>query len=642
MPPKKVQGLTWHEWWARESSGKEWDTGTSCFVAGCFFVGALVPGFMSLRVWLMNPGKALPFQILINNLCGASLHLGVLLLWLTVSFGTRRESHPSHPVFEAETRRYFAHKVWASGLWGQNFMSGGFAPRLFALSLGILIFTTQNLVFSTVVPGMRLTREMHQKGFIPWPPGMGCRADERVVSRWRATWFFRFRTEDAKGCHEVTETTGMLAGYAPPHAAPFYQKPLNPTPPNLMHPWNLATGRLAANGTMLDAKVDMTHICRYQCAKWRPMAVQHFLLNAGVILTGALFIERFTSILTKRWGYPLITRTSSIKQVRGAVERTLAKPLLPVTFKRTFCLLCFVTLQGVVTLFTPRVDRDGYYTLDYYVTSSFAFSILVALILRSYHPHDLTRMVFTRAIWVSGKDSFVGLKSGLVRSIDLYEWYHFEPHHRAHLLLNYARGITLQELDFFQWRMERHEEYDSDEENDEEDVPEPAYAMQLRQRLLQVDQRLSAVESSRRTPRGTCRASREDIMKEPGQGQKVAPRTSMGVRRAVTLLNDGDEVVCVKTFCGFSDLHVGEDEWIRSRVVVKKGATGMLQGKTHEGEIMVLWNTTGKLVLCGDLHESITECYLSIDPMSIIEANAEWLEIEEMIAKSRLSAADCE
>lgn len=119
-----------------------------------------------------------------------------------------------------------------------------------------------------------------------------------------------------------------------------------------------------------------------------------------------------------------------------------------------------------------RIDSDGFYTVDYYVTFVLLFSALMAVLLRCSNPFKGEALLFTDKLWKDGVDLFVmhgeeakALRADLghdsagneiigiplklkeveclgtmsVMEIDLYQWLGLPGSVRRTVLINYAR-----------------------------------------------------------------------------------------------------------------------------------------------------------------------------------------------------------
>jgi len=92
--------------------------------------------------------------------------------------------------------------------------------------------------------------------------------------------------------------------------------------------------------------------------------------------------------------------------------------------------------------FASKLNVDGYFTVDYYVTAVFFSSLIMACVVRQYHPYKMMRIVYTEKMWADGKDSFLDKKSQTFKEIDMYEWVHLSQLARARHLKDYARRIS--------------------------------------------------------------------------------------------------------------------------------------------------------------------------------------------------------
>jgi hypothetical protein len=190
----------------------------------------------------------------------------------------------------------------------------------------------------------------------------------------------------------------------------------------------------------------MQYACFYQCAWWRQLGIQNVLLKSGIILAASAIIERCTSLVTTNLGLRFISEGSTVRDVKNALDWLFTKPPSWHVMKLTLSLFFFYALQQASTYLTPKFDRDGYFTVDYYVTLVFMFSLLSALFVRNVQPFRMMPVVYTKKLWTEGKDEFVGLKNGHKHNVDLFEWLHMLPIQRALLLAKKARFINVPSL----------------------------------------------------------------------------------------------------------------------------------------------------------------------------------------------------
>jgi len=398
-----------------------------------------------------------------------------------------------------------------------------------------------------------------------------------------------------------------------------------------VNPWKLGTGTWLSDGTVVGAEIDKSLFCTYQCSKWRKISIQSLLLHSGAILAGGLFIERLTNWLTSRYGFQLITRASDPAQVESAIRRTLQK--LPgwmrhLHFKRTICIIGMGSVCSIMTYLTPRLDQDGFYTVDYYVTAVFLFSVVTALFFRSFHPYHMTPMVFTEDLWVNGHDTFV-VNDGSMHKIDLYDWFHTDAPARAGYLLSYARTISLKHAPYFEPEMQLHKKKEEDTELTKAVANEGHEALgPLQARLLDIDSRLDLLEGKSSTKSLLEKSSTKDDKNS----------------------DKGYMVECVKDFCGFSDVFVPgkahsqksggaamEFGWERTRVVIQRGARGEVMGKTHAEQLMVAWNNDEKTHKHDGhvvLDEDVEKHHMVIDPQNVLEVDSEWERLQDIVTKA--------
>merc|ERR1719215_1535520 len=96
--------------------------------------------------------------------------------------------------------------------------------------------------------------------------------------------------------------------------------------------------------------------------------------------------------------------------------------------------------------FASKLNVDGYFTVDYYVTAVFCSSLIMACVVRQFQPYKVMRIAYTEEMWANGKDSFLDKESHTFKEIDLYEWIHLSQLARANHLVGYARKITPKDI----------------------------------------------------------------------------------------------------------------------------------------------------------------------------------------------------
>jgi len=262
-------------------------------------------------------------------------------------------------------------------------------------------------------------------------------------------------------------------------------------------------------------------------------------------------------------GFALITKKSKPAEVEKAIAKTFSWQGSR-TFNRTVSLLILLGLGLLLSTVSSWLARDGFYTIDYYVTTVFLFALCVSLIFRNFHPHTWSPMVFTKDLWATGQDHFVGVKSGSVLSIDLYQWFHLPAWTRAKYLLHYARFVDMQSMPFYLV----DNETDDDDGGQEHGKPELG-------------------------PGGKSNAVAVDN-KEKGK------------------IKEPDKVKCVKRYFGFANVNE-HGKWTTRRICIDKDTTGNVLGKTHHGTVMVEWLADEECFSYGNK--------VDINPTAIIEVS---------------------
>jgi len=170
----------------------------------------------------------------------------------------------------------------------------------------------------------------------------------------------------------------------------------------------------------------------------------------GSIVAGSAVVVKTSDTISKSFGgrflgrcylgLPLITQDTSAK----VMEKVLSTALNLPGKGRSKLFAAFVCLLAISPLrFASKLDVDGYYTVDYYVTAVFLSSLVVALVVRQWNPYKVSRIAYTDKMWSLGEDQFIDFKKHTRRTIDLYEWIHLTQESRADHLLGYARIVTV-------------------------------------------------------------------------------------------------------------------------------------------------------------------------------------------------------
>jgi len=384
----------------------------------------------------------------------------------------------------------------------------------------------------------------------------------------------------------------------------------------------------------------------YQCAEWKSSAFQDLLCNAGSIMAGAAFITKvIESFTTSRWlpHYAFVTTATKPKDLKKLVQLTLLpKPRWirnNMHMKRTFAILVITIIRSILQYVTPRIDRDGFHTLDYFVTLVFCYALVFALVLRNWNPYHFTRMVYTEHLWLKGRDTFVSIKEGESHEVDLYQWMHLTAADRAQMLLNYARTITMDEIEY--WQPELDDEPAGYAPPKDPGSPNSCgLPCDLQGRLAEVEVRLKDLEDGHA-------AGCHDLRPQEKNKKIFSGKASKGTNESV--------VICQKSFCGFADVFEPDSKgsntggWLRCRAVVKKGALGKILGKTHENLLMVCWTRDEKVGLYAEtrsrgyknditqsrVEQLVEEITLSIDPQHCVQYGTSWEDIQLIVDSAR-------
>jgi len=342
-----------------------------------------------------------------------------------------------------------------------SLMPGGFMPRLAAFSLGILMFTTSTLVQEGRVPGSALGRKFHDDHW------QYCRATDMAAVH--APWYGRILTRPPVvtegyhcfGAHFQSRLHSMIKmdPFNSTDVAPYFGANF------ALHDETQAAGlseprygnqtMQASPGFPMDLLVSSGIVgknyfhnwefqCMYQCSKWKTVGLMAVIKNAGTIVAGSAVVVKTSDMISKRFGVlPLITDATSPATIKKVVMKTTSSP----GKGRSKMFAAFVCLVATTPLrFSSKIDSNGYYTVDYYVTAVFFSSLVMALVLRQWNPYKMMRIAYTESLWLNGADTFIDRVKHTHRKIDLYEWIHLDQNSRAEHLLWYARRLTMDDV----------------------------------------------------------------------------------------------------------------------------------------------------------------------------------------------------
>lgn len=391
---------------------------------------------------------------LANDIIEWAIVLGVGLMWWTLCQWSE-----------------WLHKFWKRKFWGvAGFMPGGFMPRLASLSVGILMFTTSTLVSEGRVAGKDLFKSGH------WEL---CRGTDMEADGSEDRWFGRilrrppavlekdsefrcFKTHlkefgggfksadfnitdlhdkfDRSGGKDEAEKKGVEIPYNGSVALNnSHGFPLT---------WIVPLAKRLGLADDSDFPLFSFH-CMYQCSKWKSVGLMAVIGKVGTIAAGSTIVVKTAETISTNfgghlWGCTLVTQDTHSKDVMAIIKATRSRPGKGRSkfFAALACLACMGPLR-----LASKIDNDGYYTVDYYVTAVFLSSVLMACMVRQFNPYKMMRMAYTKNMWLHGEDSFIDLKKHEYRKLDLYEWIHLTQQARGDHLFNYARMVTVKDID---------------------------------------------------------------------------------------------------------------------------------------------------------------------------------------------------
>jgi hypothetical protein len=175
--------------------------------------------------------------------------------------------------------------------------------------------------------------------------------------------------------------------------------------------------------------------------------------------------------ISKKFGWALVTADTNAPQLAKAIKRSSPTSMWtkPWHLVRNSFVLALVPLIAAFAFLeqwlVTKIDSDGFYSVDYYVSFVLLYSLSCVMLLRFWHPFECYPIIYTKGIWTRGVDEFVCYKKdhyekkGFARSdnidgffkvrdvseklelleINLYQWLHLPFHERCLLLVDYAR-----------------------------------------------------------------------------------------------------------------------------------------------------------------------------------------------------------
>jgi len=424
-----------------------------------------------------------------NDISGLIVASIVYVMWFSLCF------------YSEKMNRWLNKKCF---LWPNGILKGGFLPIPAAASVAFLLFVTGTFVSEGYVQGDYLLQApFGQSAFSIWVAGKRCRANAVEDADMASVWGSRLDRrapsppkiakviqglfdgnlfKDVKKLKSKAASLGAQQGgcftggkdiVIPvdfENSAILKDGKDDPNILNLLHPLNSTF------------QPDLTKLCFYQCIGWNTLELRAFLTNFGAIGGGAVIVVTVADWFSNRYGYHMVGPDTNPKMLTALFGKTNIEKSLVMKFfhcfRRSYSLTAIVISSVYILLkvYVSRLDADGYYTVDYYVTFTLVYSIAMVMIMRSWHLFEMAPQIFTRKLWVEGVDEFVvrsdamgDKKEGLldqikkdqvvttvgsdqamvnergepykllVVKINLYQWMHISRREQYELLLNYAR-----------------------------------------------------------------------------------------------------------------------------------------------------------------------------------------------------------
>jgi len=477
-----------------DKTAKIIDEGLAVVLMGTCFVWKTLVVLLDMSNWWERRNDPLPTVLLANDIIEWVIVSGACLMWYTLCHWSVR-----------------AHAFWKMKVWPlPSLMPGGFMPRLAAFSLGFLMFVTSTLVTEGRVEGKSLLAKFQSDHW------QSCRASAMEADGATDMWFGRLLRRPSAVKENGTAfhcfNTNLSYGHALPrefnleNLQDFFdeknssgisqsdalkmsvQLPYNEEtgvalsqsygfPMDDIEPWSVEMGLVNQSSFPL-----FGFHCMYQCVKWKSVGLMALIKNIGTIVAGsAVVVKTSDSISTAAggrwfkfklgslncpgflWGLPLVTQDTSPDDIQSIIRSTRSAPGKGRS-KFVAALVCIGACLAPLR-FAPKVDNDGFYTVDYYVTAVFFSSLVMACIVRQANPYKMMMIGYTKAMWSVGKDAFIDKKSHGYRSLDLYEWIHLTQLDRANHLFQYARMITSKDIDA-EFKMRKEMKKSTDDANE--------------------------------------------------------------------------------------------------------------------------------------------------------------------------------
>jgi hypothetical protein len=222
--------------------------------------------------------------------------------------------------------------------------------------------------------------------------------------------------------------------------------------PNLINPDGDTDGRL----------------CMYHCASWQTFKLQTILESMGSISVGAGIVVVITEKVSHSLGLKTVHDDTSPETLDRLLQsigpsNIWRKVFKPIQASMFFCAVPLFLIGYLLKYWIVlKVDSDGFFTVDYWVTYALLYSVAMVTALRLWHFYECTPQIFTRKLWNEGCDTFMVKSSVLDKwdsiygkgqfkkvkdvgehlvlvQIDLYQWMHLRGIERTALLIDSVR-----------------------------------------------------------------------------------------------------------------------------------------------------------------------------------------------------------
>jgi hypothetical protein len=381
-------------------------------IMGVLFFWRLIPFFLDI-VEAVDPNTyeitAIGLVRISNGFASVVIVTGLLVAW--------------HALCHRSAFMRSLLKCNVGGFTPNGIMSGGFLPIPAMLSMSLLMFVTSTFVSESYVRGDWIDPA---NGLAPWVPDMKCRWTSTEDSDWLTHWFGRFDREAAvpagliatltqqdrkagdkgtcyMGPNKDATTPGDFTADDVKNLGP--QSSIKGTMTNY---WTAKPeGFIFPNGDDSSAPKQK---CMYQCVGWIPFALPTLITNIGSIGVGAAAVVAMTNLLSKKSGPTLIDENSSpdlLLKLRNGQANGVCS-YYPQVAKRSSLSACIklALIYLVIKGFSAQVNADGMSTVDYFVTFGTLFAGCVVVVTRIWHPFYDDRLLYTKKMWLNGKDTF--------------------------------------------------------------------------------------------------------------------------------------------------------------------------------------------------------------------------------------------